>query len=1041
MRRFYNTILVFIIVCVASVTKAQETHIHSSQVKSYKEGMELFDKELYSAAQKKFQDAIAEFNDPNTEISVNSNYYAALCAIRLFHRDGDFLMRVFIQDYPESPKVKEAYFQLGIYNHRKRKWKNAIEYFEKVDPLDLDTPEQAEYSFKLGYSYFMEDKFDKASEVLFKIKDADNAYVSPARYYYAHIQYTEGNYQTALTDFEKLSDDPKFQTLVPYYITQIYYNQKKYDKLLGYAPGLLDSAIEKRQPEIAKMIGDAHYHKEQYSEALPYLERHRKGTSKVTDDNKYQLAYANYKSGDYKTAARFFGELSNANDSLSQLSSYQLGDCYLKMNKKNYALNAFQAAYNKDVDAKITEDALFNYAKLSYEVSFDPYNRSISAFQDFLKRYPNSTKRDEVYGYMLEVFMSSKNYDAALEAIEKIEHKNLKLKSAYQLIAYNKGTEEYQNRMYDQAQAYYNKSLNYPVDKKLSALTYYWKGEAYYRTRSYDSSITAYKTFIFEPEAILLPVFNQVNYNLGYAYYKQGEFGEANKWFRKFAYSKKQEDSLKINDAYLRIGDGFFISKKYYDAVDFYSEAEQMQKLDVDYALFQQALCLAILKKPSQQVEKLEKLIGMYPNSSYADASRYQLGRAYTVQDEKGKALVAYANLLTENPNSVFVKKARINTGLLHFNMGDNDKALDVFNKIITDYPNLEDTKEALAAVKAIYLDRGDIEAYTNLVEGLSFLDVSKSELDSTIFEAASLKYFENDCQAAIRDLKTYLEKFPKPLFGLDANYFIADCYNRAGDYANAAPHFKNIAEMPVNTHSLEATHFVANFEFDRDSFANAAVYFHKLERLSPPSDKMYLALQGQMEAYEFLENVPNAALYAEKLLQHPKVDQRDIAPSLMNIAKHQYQSNKLDTAYEAFQLVIDTTTSSLSAQARYSQAEILFKKDSFKLAEQKVFELINQVPSYPYWMANSLLLLSDIYMATDNLFQAKATLNSLIANYQGEYIIDRAKANLKKIEELENPPEETAPEEDEIEIDFGDDFDDEMEALFEEEIIEENEN
>ena len=42
---------------------------------------------------------------------------------------------------------------------------------------------------------------DKARNAFNQIKDTDTKYTAPALYYYSHIQYTQGNYETALEGF------------------------------------------------------------------------------------------------------------------------------------------------------------------------------------------------------------------------------------------------------------------------------------------------------------------------------------------------------------------------------------------------------------------------------------------------------------------------------------------------------------------------------------------------------------------------------------------------------------------------------------------------------------------------------------------------------------------------------------------------------------------------------------------------------------------------------------------------------------------------
>ena len=80
-------------------------------------------------------------------------------------------------------------------------------YYEQVDNTRLSRDDQAEFYFKSGYCYFLKEDFDKARLAFSQIKDLDTKYTSPALYYYSHINYTQGNYETALEGFLRLKDD------------------------------------------------------------------------------------------------------------------------------------------------------------------------------------------------------------------------------------------------------------------------------------------------------------------------------------------------------------------------------------------------------------------------------------------------------------------------------------------------------------------------------------------------------------------------------------------------------------------------------------------------------------------------------------------------------------------------------------------------------------------------------------------------------------------------------------------------------------------
>ena len=314
---------------------------------------ELFNKQKYGQAEIYFNKFLESPVQSNDVLRINAEYYAAICAVELYHENAEFLLQRFIQHYPESPKVKLAYFQLGKYYYRKKKSDQVIDWMEKADKDLLTVNEVDEFNFKLGYSYFATNNFAKAKGFLFEVKEKE-------------------------TPFK------------PYYIVQIYYMQNKYEKVIEYAPALLDSSNVKRSAEITRILGESYYNLGKYGDAIPYLEKYMSASSSSSKQDFYQMAFANYKISNYEKAIVNFSKCINESDSLCQNSFYLLGDCYLKINQKKYAKNAFQEAARMKFDKNIQEDALFNFAKITYDISFNPYNEAINAFQLYLKEYPNS---------------------------------------------------------------------------------------------------------------------------------------------------------------------------------------------------------------------------------------------------------------------------------------------------------------------------------------------------------------------------------------------------------------------------------------------------------------------------------------------------------------------------------------------------------------------------------------------------------------------------------------------------------------------------
>jgi TolA-binding protein len=434
----------FFLLFLCKFSFAQKTNIFTDADREFKTGMELFDKKKFGSALKSFQNTIETNKNPKSLIRIDAEYYASACAIELFNKDGEWRMKRFIEMHPESNKVKWAYFYLGKSNYRKKKYPEALEYFEKVDIYELTKEDLWEYRFKRGYSYVETKNTEKAKNDFYEIKDIDNKYAKPANYYYSHISYTQKNYVVALEGFERLQGDETFGSVVPYYIAQIYFLQGKYDEVIKVAPALLnDSTHAQKKGEINRIIGQSYYYKKQYAEAIPFL---LLGPIASTADN-YQVAYAYYKSNKLNDALPYFEKATINSDSIAQNAFYYMADCYLKSADKTKARSAYYSAYSLPFDKQIREESLFNYAKLCYETGFSPYNDAVKYFQQYITEYPQSPNKEEAYQYLVNCFHSTKNYEGAMRIIEKMNSEDPKLKQVYQQLAYFRAVNFYNNNL------------------------------------------------------------------------------------------------------------------------------------------------------------------------------------------------------------------------------------------------------------------------------------------------------------------------------------------------------------------------------------------------------------------------------------------------------------------------------------------------------------------------------------------------------------------------------------------------------------------
>ena len=103
------------------------------------------------------------------------------------------------------------------------------------------------------------------------------------------------------------------------------------------------------------------------------------------------------------------------------------------------------------------------------------------------------------------------------------------------------------------------------------------------------------------------------------------------------------------------------------------------------------------------------------------------------------------------------------------------------------------------------------------------------------------------------------------------------------------------------------------------------------------------------------------------------------------------------------------------------------------------IFELAEDYSS-DHFIAKAFILLADIYVIQKNDFQAKATLESIIENHEGEDLINVARKKWELIVERETLKNSTQKEESQSYIEISEEeFDYDLEEFLIEEIIDED--
>lgn len=984
---------------------AQNSNDYCRTDRLFIEGCELFEVKQYSAASHKFSEYISHIEKDRSPNYGETEYYIACCAYEMGARDAWKKLSNFLKNNPNSIYASRAYYLKGAMAFSRHQYEEAKNLFGQCDYKRLPKKEQNDFLFKNGFSLLETKNESKAKEQFELLLSDSTKYNLSAQYYKAYIDYLNKNYTAAQPVFENLQNMDEYEKIVPYYLFQIYYVQRDYEKVLSAGEALLKKdSSNANNMEVYRILGECYYQKKDYPNTIKYLSLYQDGSEQVMRNNMYMLGNSYYQVGDYVNAIDCFQAVTSIDDAMSQNAYLYLGSCYIKDENLNNARLCFESAGRMDFEKNVKEEAQFNYALIIYQQSYSPFNESIRAFETFLENFPESRYRNKVYNYMVNLYLTTKNYKEALTSIQKIEDKTLAIYEARQQITHSLGVQNFINNDYEGAILAFDESLkDAKYNNKLAASTLFWRGEAYYKLKDYDKASKDFTAFVNSVGARSCKEFNLAHYNIGYANFTQKKYNDALTWFRKYVNLEEENQTL-IADATNRIGDCYFNQRSYDDAAKNYAQVYSLRGPGADYACFQEGFILGLKKDYNGKISTMEKLIKAFPQSEYLADAKYEIGRSYVMMEKKEKAISTYEALNKEYPHSPLSRKGQLQTAMLYDELGNYNNAISTYKEIIKNFPNSAEARASISGLKNIYFEQNDIDGYAAYVETLNGLvKFEKSEQDSLTYMAAERQYEKGMYEKAITSFGNYINKYPNSGFVYNAHFNIANCYYNLGNKEMAETEYRIIAKQVGYPDREEALKRLSEILFDTHRYSAAIETMSTLDTIAQNAENRLAAKIGILRCNNMLGKSDETILAANAIIQSDKLDPGIVREAIYSRAKAYELKGDSANALKDYQELSTNCMDEYGAESKYRVAEYYFFMNDLKKSEKEIFEFIDKNTPHQYWLAKSFILLSDIYVEENRDFEAKQYLLSVRENYSGTSDIStEIKIRLEKIENKE---------------------------------------
>jgi len=985
------------IILFSTIVSAQKSAIYTYDLKEFDKALALYNDKQYASAQLIFEHV--KNNATTEEVQSDCAYYIANCAIRTNKANADALMEKFVTDYPTSTKQNQAYIEVAQFFFEQGNYPKALQWFDKVDESYMSKSDSDKFNFQKGYAYFNAKKKKEATTYFNKVVNSPE-FGSQAKYYLGFMAYEGDDYKEATKYFDEVSGEEKYKEKLSYYQADMNFKLGNFQKAIDLGQKAMSKSNELEKSELNKIIGESYFNLKQYDKAIPFLEQYAGKKGKWNNTDFYQLGYAYYEKKEYEKAISQFNKIIEGKDFVAQNAYYHLGLAYLNTGKKQEALNAFKNASEMDFNAQIQEDAALNYAKVSYDIG-NAYQTVPAILLDFLKKYPNNSSRSEVEKLLVDSYISTKNYKEALTLLEK--NRSAENKAAYQKVLFYRGLELYNESNYQEAGKMFKSAISEQKTPEFTARATFWKAETEYVTADFQNALLSYKQFAGLAAAKGTDEYKNINYNIGYTYFKLKEYDQAGNSFQAQIDNSK-EDKVRLNDSYLRLGDCRFVNSKYTAANEAYAKAIEARGVDADYAQFQKAISYGFMSKNDKKIDELNNFLLMYKKSEYRDDALYELGNTYATEKKNDQALKTYDQLISEYKNGAFTSKSILKQGLIYYNSDRDALALTKFKKVAAEFPKTPEALEAVSTARLIYVDSGKVDEYATWVRTLDFVAVTDAELDNDTYDAAFKQYSQNNSKLAITGFTGYINKFQTGLHSLEANYYLAQLYYAEGSETKSVANYQYVIDQPRSEFTEQSLMKLAQIYLKAKDCDKSIPVLKRLDDEADAVQNKSFAQANLMKCYYDKKDYDNSVTYADKVLQNPKADANVKADAQIIVARAAIQTGDEDKAKAAYAKLSTTSKGELAAEALYYDAYFKTKEGKFDASNVSVQKLAKNYSAYKYYGAKSLVLMAKNFYGLKDSYQATYILDNVINNFT-DYpdVVEEAKKELAAIKAEES--------------------------------------
>lgn len=940
-------------------------------------------------------------------------------------------LQSYLKRYPYTTYAEEVHLMSAILLTEKGSYSKAIKEFKAIPDKQvkrLTRPHIVDYYYYYGYACTMNNSYGQAKK-LFRVLQDDkrfegyNPYAKSVTYYLGYCEYRLGNRRQALSLLKQVeADHPK---TVPYYITQMYYADHRYDEVVSRAEEILSNSHgSDNDAELHRMLGEIYYQRGDYAQARVHLSRYEQDVRaynaalKEADKKKgrhlelerndmYLLGMVAYQLGDQAEAISHLRQVKHQVDTISESTYMTLGNIYSSQGDVAQAKLNYGLARQMKLTPELTLEASYNYALATYQSSGSIGD--VTAFKSFLQDYPNTKYTETVYALQCDAYMKSNDKLSALEILNTMPEQSPKVRQTKQYLRYQLGVDAFVQGKMDRAREWMTEVERFSSEcDKYTTDALYWNAEASYRLHDFGGCSRKLDAMSRRSDYTRSPNCLSSVYLLGYTQFAQKQYAKSGETFRRYI-SLSAPDDRTTYDALNRIGDCYFNARDFKQAIASFTRVIDHNATGSDYAMFQRGYAYGLQHNYELKLQDMQTVVARYPKSDYVVRALYEMARAQIALGRESEAIATYDELLKSySKNPQYGPKASLERAMLYRNMDNREAALKAYKHTISNYPSTEEAYTALAALEALHVELNRVDEYVRYTKKLGNMKVTTRE-DSLTYVAGELQYMRGAYDKAATTLHTYRTKYGAgSRYYTIATYYEANCHYYLGNKEEACTYYSELADMAGNPYIEEAWLRAAEISYDMENYARAIVYFRRLHDQGSTKDNRNIGRLGVLRCAHFTGNHRAVIDVAQDVLTDAHASAELQQEAHYCRAKAYLNERNFAPAIDDLLPISREARTEVGAESNYLLADAYYQMGNADKAEEQVMAFSDMNTEHEYWLARAILLLVDINIQREEYFLARQYLLALQDNYRGEDDIRQLVTQRMTTLDALDQPEET---------------------------------